>query len=304
MLRRIYAGSVSVSRVAVFLALSFGGHAQGIEQSLLVVEVESDSPTHLRHLSAELQDVGRKTVAEATLTSDDRFTFRGVPSGQYWLVVTDGNGTTLSESSVSVAPVTWSTVLRLSPPSQQLPPSGGISVAELRKPLARQAVRAAADALKQSAAGHDDKAVELLQKAIGISPEYAAAYTNLTAAYLRMGDTDRAIATAQRAIEVVSAAHGKPSSVDFSNLAYAQLLKKRYTEAAANSRHALELAPDSDKAHMVLGMTLAVGGGDLREAAQHLEFASKTLPTAQPMLDAVQQALARVAARQTQSAQR
>jgi tetratricopeptide (TPR) repeat protein len=165
-------------------------------------------------------------------------------------------------------------------------------------------VRAAVEAQKQGAAGHDDKAVELLKKAIGFSPDYATAYTNLTTAYLRLGELDQAIATAQRAVDRGRGpAPGKANAADLSNLAYAQLLKGRFTEAAANSRSALDLVPEFDKAHLVLVGSLAAGGGDLHEAAQHLEFAARTLPAARRMLEAVRQRLAREAIPAAQSAQ-
>lgn len=290
--------------MAVLLALSFAGRSQVSEQPPFFIEVRSVSPLS-RQLIAEIQDQSRRKVAEAMLRGDDQFEFRGVPSGQYWLVVADGNGNMLSQTPISVTPGVGNMILEVATPKPERPPSGGVSVSELRKPASREAVRAVVAAQKQSAAGHDDKAVELLEKAIRISPDYVGAYTNLTAAYVRLGKIGQAIATAQRAVDLGSSqASGKPNAADLSNLAYAQYLGKRFAEAVANSRRALELAPESAKAHLVLGGALAAGGGDLQEAARHLEFAARTLPSAQPALEAVRQRLARTSAVATQAAQR
>jgi len=257
------------------------------------------------NVTAQIQDLSRRNVADAGLSGDNRFEFRAVPNGDYWLVVADGKGGTLSESTISITSGTRIMELRLTVPKQERPPSGNVSVAELQNPPSREAIRAAAEAQKQTAAGHYDKAVELLEKAIALSPDYAIAYTNLTAAYVRVRKLDEAIATAQRAVDLSgSKGHGKPNAIDLSNLAYAQLLKGHCAEAIANSRRALEIAPESDKAHLVLGSALA-GAGDLHQAEPHLELAAKTIPSAQPILEAVRRKLALASAiPATQSAQR
>ena len=135
--------------MAVLLAFSFAGRSQVSEQRPFVIEVRSVPPLS-RQLTAEIQDQSRRKVAEALLGGDDQFEFRGVPSGQYWLVVADGNGNTLSQTPVSVTPGTGNMILELAAPKQQRPPSGGVSVSELQKPPAREAVRAAVAAQKHA----------------------------------------------------------------------------------------------------------------------------------------------------------
>ena len=302
--RRRYSRRVSVPRmagVAVFLALSWNGFSQIPDERTFVVAVRSDSVLPLNQIAAELQDQNHRRVAEAPLSSDDEFTFRGVAYGEYWLVVTDGRGNTLSQTSVSVTASATTTEIELDLPKDEGPPSGGVSVSELQKPPARDAVRAAEAAQKQSVAGHDDKAAALLEKAIAVSPDFGGAYTNLTAAYIRLGRIDQAITTAGHAIDLAIRVTGKPNGADLSNLAYALIRQGRFAEAVVNARRAVEIEPDSDKAHLLYGDALAGSGGNLREAAQHLEIAARTLPSAQPILDAVRQRLARTSILATRS---
>ncbi|MGA2113910.1 MAG: hypothetical protein ABSH56_04070 [Bryobacteraceae bacterium] len=294
--KRRYSRSASVPRmagVALFLALSLNGFSQIPDERTFVVALRSDSVPPVNQITAELLDHNHQTVAQAPLTSDGEFMFRGVAYGEYWLVVTDGRGNTLSQTPVSVTAGATTTELQLDLPRNERPPSGGVSVSDLQKPPAREAVRAAEAARKQSAAGRDDKAATLLEKAIGVSPDFGGAYTNLTASYIRLGRNDQAIATAKRAIDLAIRVTGKPNAADLSNLACAQIRERRFAEAVVNARRAVEMEPGSDKAHLLYGDALAGSGGDLREAAQHLEIAAKTLPSAQPILDAVRLQLAR-----------
>jgi tetratricopeptide (TPR) repeat protein len=256
-------------------------------------------------MTAQIQDTSRRIVAQAEVSGDGRFDFRGVPLGDYYLVVDNGMGVTISQTPISIMPGMRTTELRVSMPKQEQPPSGPVSVAELQDPPSREAIRAAAAAGKETAAGHYDKAVALLEKAIAISPGFGMAYTNLTAAYVRAGKLDEAIATAQKAVELGAArANGKPGAADLSNLAYAQLLRRRFAEAVVNSRHALQIEPDSDKAHLILGAAMASMGSDLHEAEQHLALAAKTLASARPILEAVQRKLASETVETAQTAQR
>ena len=152
--RRRYSRRVSVPRmagVAVFLALSWNGFSQIPDERTFVVAVRSDSVLPLNQIAAELQDQNHRRVAEAPLSSDDEFTFRGVAYGEYWLVVTDGRGNTLSQTSVSVTASATTTEIELDLPKDEGPPSGGVSVSELQKPPAREAVRAAEAARKRLA---------------------------------------------------------------------------------------------------------------------------------------------------------
>ena len=112
-------------------------------------------------------------------------------------------------------------------------PGGTVSIRELLHPPARKAVEAAAAAQKFAGSGNYRKAVEQLQKAIRISPEYAAAHSNLAVEYIHLKDYARARAEVERALEISG-----PNA-----LAYLNATEHRYPEAIEAAKAALRADP-------------------------------------------------------------
>ena len=94
---------------------------------------------------------------------------------------------------------------------------GTISLTQLRHPPSRKAFQAVASAQRFSQSGQTEKAVEELEKAIRISPEYADAYNNLAVQHMRMGRFEEAAGELTHAISIAG-----PNPMALSNLAYAQ----------------------------------------------------------------------------------
>jgi tetratricopeptide (TPR) repeat protein len=143
-----------------------------------------------------------------------------------------------------------------------------------------------AAAQKFSETGETDKAVEELEKAIRISPEYADAYNNLAVQHLRMGRTEEACAELSRAIAIAG-----PSSQRLTNLAFAQRLLNRIPEAIDSARAAVRLDSGSPQANLVLGTILAEDPRTRGESIPHLELAAETLPSARAALEKVHRAM-------------
>ncbi len=86
--------------------------------------------------------------------------------------------------------------------------------------------------------GQSDRAVGVLQRAIGLQPDMPYFYNTLGIAFHRLGRQEPAIEAFQRVIALAPALH-EP----FNNLGNALLAQARYADAAACYRRAAQLAP-------------------------------------------------------------
>jgi tetratricopeptide (TPR) repeat protein len=100
-----------------------------------------------------------------------------------------------------------------------------------------------------------DEAIAHLDRAIALSPDYAAGYNNRGAALRAAGRLDDAVASYRKAIEL------KPDFASASyNLANALLEPGRAGDSAESFRRAIEANPNSVEAHNNLGIALANKG--------------------------------------------
>jgi tetratricopeptide (TPR) repeat protein len=217
---------------------------------------------------------------------DGRFHLRDIRAGIYTLRVTTLHGELVHQETVSVVPQTGPLTVRIPAPANKPSAPGTVSMTQLRHPPARKAFQALAAAQKFSETGETDKAVEELEKAIRISPEYADAYNNLAVQHLRMGRTEEACAELSRAIAIAG-----PSSQRLTNLAFAQRLLNRIPEAIDSARAAVRLDSGSPQANLVLGTILAEDPRTRGESIPHLELAAETLPSARAALEKFHRAM-------------
>jgi tetratricopeptide (TPR) repeat protein len=211
------------------------------------------------------------------------FSVRGVPLGDYLARVTTYQGDLVAQQFVSVNQSITPVDVKL--PGRPVTPSGRtVSVRELRNPVRRQAVEASLTAQRLSASGKFERAAVELEKAVKISPDYAAAHSNLGAQYLRLGRCVEAEAEIRRALEIAG-----PNPQDLSNLAYAELMQERFDEAGQTARSALKLRKDMPTPHFVLGLTLVLQPETRGEGVAHLEEAAKSMDAARRALAALGQ---------------
>lgn len=212
------------------------------------------------------------------VNSDGTFTMRNVPAGDYTLSVMTYQGGVLKQEFVTVRD--RPTVLDVTlPHDDHARPGGPVSVRELQHPPARKAVEAAAAAQKFARAGNQAKAVEQLQKALRISPDFAVAHSNLAVQYIRMREYERARREIQEALVIAG-----PNAVDLCNLAFADAVEQRLPEAFEAVRAALRADPGYANAHYVLGSLLILDRQTAPEGIRHLEQAAPTIPGAREML--------------------
>ena len=272
--------------LAVFVAIVSLGvplWSQSRVVSTIRGELRCDAPLPFHDYWVELTDVDRFNDAHRTdVQFDGSFQLRDIHSGTYTLRVTTLSGELVHEESVTVTPLTGPLSVRLPAPAGKPGAPGTISVTQLRHPPARKAYQAVASAQRFSASGQTEKAVEELEKAIRISPDYADAYNNLAVQHMRMGRYEEAAGELARAIAISA-----PSPVQLSNLAYAQSRLNLIPEAIASARAALRLDSGSPQAHLILGSLLASDPRTRAESIPHLERAAETLPSARAILEKV-----------------
>lgn len=110
------------------------------------------------------------------------------------------------------------------------------------------------------AKGMVNEAVEELERAIDMVPDYARALLNLGTCWLDLGDRERGLAFFKDAIK---AGNDKlAEGIAYFNLASLEAEEKKYDNALANYRKALELVPGYYNIHYGLGVVYMNRGND------------------------------------------
>lgn len=121
-------------------------------------------------------------------------------------------------------------------------------------------------------AGRLPEAFDAFHKALALKPDYLDALNNLGMAFMRSGNFPEAVEQLQTAVRV------RPNYVDTHNtLGIALYRSGKNSEAIEQFRLALELNPNQVHAHSNLGLLLA-SMGDVEGAIPHLEAAVRLLP--------------------------
>lgn len=222
-----------------------------------------------------IREMGSAYESTQMALSGGRFEFRNVPYANYELFVSaDGYQTWRTEiyekdSPGGVLNLTLNVGQRLAP-GNLTAGGGAVSVASLNVP--KDALREAQKASEEEKKGKHEKALEHLQKAVEIYPEFSAAYTNMGAIYSKMGSREEAERAFSRAIEVDSA-----NGLAYKNLGYLYLTTKREAEAVEPLKKAAELAPSDPNTQAFLGEAL-YQAGNYAEAEAPLKKALELAP--------------------------
>jgi len=251
--------------------------------------------------------------------------FRGVPEGHYGLNVSAENLPDADTGSItmnSAGAAEFEVMLqhpRASDRSYALAAGDVIAVSELgAPPNARKSLQQANLLIEQQ---DFSKAIEKLNQAIAIYPEYAMAYNNLAVAYARSGEKERAREALQRAVRLdghlglaylnlgrmsivyedfpaaVSSLErastlfpGDPATLVL--LAYADLMEGRYDDAIATSRKAHEIPEPHAFVHRLAADSF-LRKGDARDAIVELNQFLREEPSG-PGADSARSELAKV----------
>lgn len=271
----------------LYLSLSAGLLAQDQQLPVWRLEIRGLSAPGTGY-SAILENTFHQKVAESTMRPDNSFEFRDVAYGDYWLTIADEQGETAYHGLVTVHSGALQETLDLPAARRpERPPSGPISVADLRHPPSRKAFAALFAAQQLSQSGRYAAAAAELEKAVRLSPDWADAHTNLAAQYIRLARYQDALDEAGRAMALRGA-----NAVDLGNIAYAEYRLNLRADAIRSVRSGLALDPASPKLHYILGALLAMDPATAAEAIPHLEIAARTIPSARECLATARRMLA------------
>lgn len=201
-------------------------------------------------LRVQLESSERGTMT--TMTEDDgSFNFGGLLAGSYTIVIDAGK-----EYEVLREPVyidrgnngrSFTVPVYLKPK--------GSGAADASNPAFAGVPKAAVDlymkAMESSNKNDSKKAIEQLNEAIALHPNFALALNELGIQYLKTAQPDKAIEPLQKAVKLA------PTEF-FPHLNYgiALLNKKSFAEAETEFRAALKINSDAPTAHMYLGVAL------------------------------------------------
>ena len=173
--------------------------------------------------------------------------------------------------------------LRLPDPPRQPIVAGTVSAATLRRVVPKAAAKALERARKLFSSGKFSDALQELEKAVGLDPDFAEAHQNLGAMYLMLDRPAEAEPHIRQAIQLNTL-----SSFAHADLSAVQLLAGDLEGAERSARRALQLSGGNDWARFVLGATLVLNPATYSEGLQHLEYASRSVPAARDTLKALQ----------------
>ena len=160
-----------------------------------------------------------------------------------------------------------------SQPALPAPAGGTVSVNTLEIPEAAR--KEMQEFSRNFDAGKLDESAKHAEKAVRISPEWAAAHADLGQCYARMRQYPKAIEQFQSA-----AALDTRLVHPWVSMAAAYFLEGQYAEGENAARRALEIDPVNTRARYFLGRILAVEGHDLPGAIELLRRSEEQYPFA------------------------
>ena len=238
--------------IAAGMLLAVSLHAQNTGLFSVRGEIQAEQNQDLGQLAVEVVEQGRhQMITKALVARDGTFELRDVSTGTYDIRIVTQAGVVLRTDYTVLAPYTATLTLKLPSSGHPQPPSGSISVAELKHHVNKKARHELQLALK--AKEQRDRAAEMehLDHAIEIDPDYAEAYQERAVEYLAEKDPEKALPELQQIARI----HPGLAEVH-SNLAIILLQLNRAGEAENEAKAALRLNPELPKAQYLLAVSL------------------------------------------------
>lgn len=262
---------------SLFVFLAFDGYSQSGEIQIFKIELKTATQSSPRDYSCSLDEFRtHQRFASVDTHSDGVCSFRRVPFGDYRLTVVDPRNQPVIDQLITITQSTPPVSLDLPEPrADQRPPSGPVSIEELRRPPSRKAVSAFVSAERASEAGDYRRAAQEYARAVSLSPDFADAHQNLAVQYIRLGEYERAVQEIHRGMELA-----KPKPRAYCNLAFVLAKLDRYDEAIAAARDALRPDPEYPEGNYMLGMLLLRSPESRQEGLRLLRLSARTFPPA------------------------
>ena len=225
-----------------------------------------------RRISVRLQSM---TKGDRLTTSDEfgNFVFRGLPSGDYMIVIDKEQDFEPFSQNVSVIqprgfpPQTYNLSVRLTPKAGTAARPGVIN-AELAK-IPKPALDMYNNAIELAKNGDRLGAVKQLQAAVAEYADFMLAYNEMGVQYLHLNDLVKADEALQSALKIDPKAY-----MPMMNRAIVLFTMKRYNDAEPLLRKVVEMKDDQAVGHYFLGQTLA-NLGKFEEAEKELTISVK-----------------------------
>jgi predicted Zn-dependent protease len=201
------------------------------------------------------------TRGERTAFTDEqgRYAFRGLPSGDYSIVVDKEKEYEPMSQNVTVMQLrgmpgqSYTVNFRLEP-RREMTAKPGVVSAELAK-APPKAVDLFKKGMQFSSVGKHKEAIEQLKLAIGEYPQFGMAYNELGVQYLKTGDVKTADENFLKALDI------QPDSYNaLVNHGIAVFTMRMYKEAETTFRQIVSKKDDQAVGHYFLGQTLASQG--------------------------------------------
>ncbi len=166
---------------------------------------------------------------------------------------------------------------RSAPGSPSAQPAGLVTASQLAIPP--KALKELARSQKAYLAGDIRSSVEHLEKAVLIHPSFLQAHNVLGARYLQLGEYDRGLNEFHKAVAI-----DPKFAYGYHNLSTALYFLRRYPEAEAAARQALQLDPLQVTTHYLLGGILFAEQQNIPEAVELFRQSAEKFPDAKLFL--------------------
>jgi len=239
-------------------------------------QINGGSLSDLTALSVELVDSSRHAQADrAYVNASGVFELGSVANGLYEMRVMRQDGTVISREQIAVSPSLREVAVTLPEEPATQPGAGTISVTQLQHKPSSKARKAFAASEKKSQKGDVAGAIDKLNEAIALDPEYMEAYNNLGCKLIATDRPEEAVQALQRAIDIDAHA-----PLAHANLAAALLALHRPAEAERAARTALDTGGALSTTRYLLGLSLIHQRKFTHEAVQSLRQAEDQYPAA------------------------
>ena len=158
-----------------------------------------------------------------------------------------------------------------------------MSVAQLKHKIPKEAMKSFKRGQDLADAGNNESAVQELEKAVALDPEFAEAHAALGVTYAHLTRFGEAEAELKRAIDL------DPSSPGYYNLGLVYFQTGNMQAAETSVRKALQLPHSEPTTHLLLAFILMPDPTKREEAEKQLRYAARTIPQAGYLLNKLQE---------------
>jgi tetratricopeptide (TPR) repeat protein len=277
-----------VALQAAGLVFLCGGNLAAQQDNGVIYGRVTDSRGHPQNQRVQLLAAGDIPADDVYTDTDGQYTFRSLPSGEYWVVV-EAQGfepvrravmlDTHISARMQVNLVLEEPRVTSHAASPTLSGSASSRAVDARNPapsFAPQAVRELDKGIARQKKGDLEGAIAHYEKAVDIDPHFYPALNNLGAAYEHQGDHRRA-----EEVLLKSLAINPDDGQSYINLGHVFYEEGRYPEARAQLEEGVKRTPDSASGYFLLGSTF-LRLGELDKAATNLKQALTLDPKGMP----------------------